>query len=149
MLVSQKAHYALRAIFELAMRYGQGPVKIADIANAEAIPVRFLEVILSQLKQAGFVESRRGNVGGGYILSRLPAGLTVGEVLRFIEGPITLVECTENKAKDNCPLIGECVLLPMWERARNAISTVYDGTTFQNLVDQKNKVNRNAVSYSI
>ncbi len=69
MLVSQKSQYALRAVFELARRNGGLPVKIADIAEAQAIPQRFLEVIMNQLKQGGFVESRRGK-RGGYLLAR-------------------------------------------------------------------------------
>ncbi len=63
MHISQKCQYALRAIFELAKRKGQGPVKIAETAEAQAIPLRFLEVILSQLKQGEFVSSQRGNKG--------------------------------------------------------------------------------------
>ncbi len=84
MLVSQKCQYALRAIFELAKRTGQGPVKIAEIAEAQAIPVRFLEVILSQLKQGRFAVSQRGSEGG-YQLARPPQELTVGEITRVAE----------------------------------------------------------------
>lgn len=83
MLISHRCQYALRAIFELAKRSNQGPVKIAQIAEVQAIPVRFLEVILSQLKQGRFVASRRGN-RGGYILAYSPAELTVGAVIRFM-----------------------------------------------------------------
>ena len=86
MQVSQKK-YTLRAIFELAKHKDQGPVKVADIAKVQAVPQRFLEVILSQLKQPGFVISRRGN-DGGYTMVRDPAELTVGEVMDFIQGPI-------------------------------------------------------------
>jgi len=77
MLVSQKAQYALRAVFELARRHGKGWVKISDIADTQAIPIRFLEVILGQMKQAGFVVSRRGTEGG-YMLAVAPGELTVG-----------------------------------------------------------------------
>jgi len=135
MLVPQKAQYALRGVFELAKRFGQGPVKVADIAEPQAIPPRFLEVILNQLKRAGFVESRRGREGG-YMLSRAPEALTVGEVLRFVEGPTSPVGCIGAAAKDRCQLFGSCVFLPMWQRVQEAISGVYDGTTFQDLVDQ-------------
>jgi len=134
MLLTQKCQYALRAIFELARHIGEGPVKIADIAEVQAIPPRFLEVILTQLKQAGFVASQRGSEGG-YILIRSPAELSVGEVMRFVQGPIGPVDCMLESAKDKCPLYGNCVFLPMWERARVAMSGVYDTTTFQDLVD--------------
>ena len=136
MFVSQKCQYALRAVFELAKRIESGPVKASDIADAQAIPLRFLEVILNQLKQGGFVESQRGS-RGGYSLSRSPRRLTVGEVIRFIDGPIAPVVCTSKGALSGCPLLGNCVFLPMWQKVEHAISEVYDNTTFQDLVDQE------------
>ena len=100
-----------------------------------AIPPRFLEVILSQLKQGGFVESRRGNEGG-YLLARPPARLTVGEVIRFIQGPLGPVECVVGNGRERCPLYGDCAFLPMWEKVRETVSQIYDSTTFEDLVEQ-------------
>jgi len=149
MFVSRKCQYALRAIFELSRRSGQGPVKIAEIAKAQAIPPRFLEVILSQLKQAGFVASQRGNEGG-YVMVQSPEELTVGEVVRFIEGPIGPVRCVADDSTDDCPLYGDCVFLPMWEKVGKAISDVYDKITFQDLVEQeRQKAGEYVPSYSI
>lgn len=139
MQVSQKSLYALRAIFELAKRKGQGPIKIAEIAKAQAIPRRFLEVILSQLKQAGFVESRRGSEAG-YLLVRSPEDLTVGEVIEFVEGPVGPIACLADKSEVNqCPLFPQCIFRSMWEKIRDAISNVYDSTTFSDLVKQENE----------
>ena len=135
MLVSQKCQYALRAIFELARRVGDRPVKIADIADAQAIPPRFLEVILGQLKQGKFVSSQRGSEGG-YRLARQASGLTVGEIVRFVQGPIGPVGCLTADPDQTCPLYGECAFLPMWKKVNSAISSVYDTTTFQDLLDQ-------------
>lgn len=135
MLISQKCQYALRAIFELAKRREDGPVKIADIAEAQAIPKRFLEVILSQLKQGSFVTSQRGSEGG-YTMARVPSDLTVGEIIRFIQGPIGPVDCLATESSEKCPLYGDCVFLPMWQEAADAISEVYDKTTFQDLVER-------------
>jgi Rrf2 family cysteine metabolism transcriptional repressor len=149
MQLSQKCQYALRAIFELAKRNGRGPVKIAEIAKAQAIPVRFLEVILSQLKQAGFVSSQRGNKGG-YMLIRPSDELTVGEVMRFMQGPVGPVECLVGGSKSKCRLYGNCAFLPMWEKVQKAISDVYDNTTFRDLVDQeKERSDKCAIHYSI
>ena len=150
MLVSQKCQYALRALFELAKRNGEGPVKIAAIAKAQAIPPRFLEVILSQLKQGSFVESQRGSEGG-YFLIRSPHDLTVGDVIRFVQGPVGPVGCVTETAKENsCPLYGDCAFLPMWEKVRNATLEVYDNTTFQGLVDEeRRKAGKYVPSYSI
>ena len=136
MLIPHKCQYALRAIFELAKRKGQGLVKITEIAEAQVIPPRFLEVILSQLKQGGFVASQRGKQGG-YQLVRSPEKLTVGEVISFMEGPIGPVGCVAGDSAEDCPLYRQCVFLPMWEKVRKASSDVYDGTTFQDLVDQE------------
>jgi Rrf2 family transcriptional regulator, cysteine metabolism repressor len=147
-MISQKSQYALRAVFELAKRFGEGPVKIGDIADAQAIPPRFLEVILGQLKQAGFVESRRGNEGG-YLLTRHPDSLSVGELLRFIEGPMAPVSCMTDKTGDGCPLHPNCVFLPMWEKARVALSQVYDNTTFGDLVEQEARKSAYVPAYCI
>jgi Rrf2 family protein len=87
MLITQKCQYALRAVFALARREGRGPTKIAEIAREQAIPVRFLEVILGQLKQGGFVDSRRG-ADGGYFIVRSPREIAVGDIVRFIDGPL-------------------------------------------------------------
>jgi Rrf2 family protein len=141
MFVSQRCQYALRALFELAKRYGKGPVKIADIAEAQAIPIRFLEVILSELKQGRFVESRRGKAGG-YLLATEPARLTVGDIVRFVEGPLGPVGCVEDEgsAEAACPLHGNCVFLSMWGRVQNAVSSVYDNTSLQDLIDQEKRM---------
>jgi len=136
MFISQKCQYAIRAVFELAKRHGRGPVRIADVAEAQDIPVRFLEVILNQLKQGGFVASQRGS-RGGYLLARPPAELTVGDVIRFVEGPLGPVVCAMGGSQTDCRLHGNCVFLPMWERVKAAVSGVYDQTTFQTLVEQE------------
>ena len=86
MSVSTKGHYALQALFDLASQNTDEPVKIASIAKRQKIPQKFLGLVLSSLRQGGFVESRRG-ADGGYYLARLPETITVGQVLRFIDGP--------------------------------------------------------------
>jgi len=134
--ISQKCQYALRAIHELAKQYGRGPIKIADIAQTQAIPPRFLEVILGQLKQGGFVESQRGSEGG-YRLVRTPRDLTVGEIIRFVQGPIAPVACLQGDPRDSCELGGDCVFIPMWAKVHQAVSAIYDTTTFQDFVDEE------------
>lgn len=139
MQVSQKCLYALRAIFELAKRKEEGPTKIADVAEAQAIPQRFLESILNQLKQAGFVESHRGS-NPGYILIRSPDDLAVGEIIEFIEGPIGPTACLIGKSNFNeCPLRSECIFMGMWEEIHNVISEVYNRTTIGDLVRRENE----------
>jgi Rrf2 family cysteine metabolism transcriptional repressor len=135
MLISQKCQYALRAVFELARTYGESLVKISEIAEAQAIPARFLEVILGELKQAGFVESRRGP-DGGYRLVRRPDRLSVEEVIRFIEGPIAPVHCVRDDSDERCPLRGGCVFMSMWRKVQKAMTDIYRNTTFQDLLDE-------------
>jgi len=134
--LSQKCLYALRAVFEVAKRSGQGPVKIDVIAKAQAIPPRFLAAILNQLKQGGFVQSRRG-AEGGYFLTRLPETLNVGEIIRFIDGPLAPVACAEEHDSETCTLMGDCVFLPMWREAQEAMEGVYDKTSFQDLIERE------------
>jgi Rrf2 family cysteine metabolism transcriptional repressor len=136
MNVSQKCQYALRAMFELAKRQGPGVTTIADVADAQAIPARFLEVILAELKHGGFVESRRG-VRGGYALVRDPRGIAVGEIIRFIDGPISPVRCVDGSAEAECPLYGRCAFLGLWRRAGAALAGVYDNTTLRDLIEEE------------
>ena len=135
-MISQKCQYGLRAVFELAQKYGQGPVKVAEIARIQAIPPRFLEVILAQLKQARFVASERGRHGGYYLVHE-PKSLTMGDIIRYLGGPIGPVRCVTGKHEENCPLHGDCVFLPVWEKAQTAMADVYDSTTFADLAQQE------------
>jgi Rrf2 family protein len=137
-MVSQKCQYSIRAVFELARQYGRGPVKISEIAEAQAIPLRFLEVILNQLRQAGFVQSKRGSAGG-YLLARHPGQIAVGDIVQFVEGPLVPVECMTDKSYLKCSFAGNCVFWGMWERAAKAVSEVYDTTSFQDLVDEEQR----------
>lgn len=132
MMVPQKSRYALRAVLELAVHHGAGPIRVADIAEAQAIPPRFLEAILGQLRQGGIVVSHRG-AHGGYTLAREPRDVTVGDVMTFMQGPVQPVECVTDNPSEKCPLYGSCVFLPMWERIRAAISDIYESTTFEDL----------------
>ncbi len=149
MQISKRCQYAVRAIFELAYYAEQGPVKIEKIAQAQGIPLRFLEVILSQMKRGGFVGSMRGN-GGGYQLTRAPMTLSVGEVIRFMQGPLEPVERLKGNSKQNSPLLDGNVFLSLWQRAGKALSDVYDKTTFQDLVEEEARMREQYVpSYSI
>jgi Rrf2 family transcriptional regulator, cysteine metabolism repressor len=122
MHISVKGEYALQAILHLAGQRSVEPVKIADIAQRQKIPQKFLELILAGLKQGGFVESRRG-AEGGYMLARSAEGLTVGEVLRFVEGGKP-----RSRKRTDTPFAA------MWAEVDEAVSGVIDHTTFADLV---------------
>jgi Rrf2 family protein len=136
MIVNQKYQYALRAIYELAKHIGKGPIKISNIAKAQAIPLRFLEVILNQLKHSGLVNSKRGYYGG-YFLIKNPEDITVGEIFRHMGQQFEPVACISCSAKKNCPFEGHCAFFPMWDRVHRAIFNVFDTTTIQGLLESK------------
>ena len=123
MNISVKGDYALLAIFDLACQKPGPPVKIADIARRQKIPQKFLELILAGLKQGGFVESRRG-AEGGYLLARSPDAITVGGVLRFVDGSRGAMP---DKKRASAPVT------ELWRQVDEAISQVVDHTTFAEL----------------
>ena len=124
MNISVKAEYALLAVFDLARQRPGEAIKIADVARRQEIPQKFLELILAGLKQGGFVESRRG-AEGGYLLARPAEAITVGEVLRYIDG---------DKARKK-PVRGRAVtpFTGLWDRVDGALSAVVDHTSFGEL----------------
>jgi len=149
MNISQECQYALRAVFELAKRQGGGPVSVGRIAKVQAIPPRFLELILGNLKRSGYVVSRRG-AGGGYLLAVSPRDLSVGDIIRFVDGPLDPVACIAGKEGGSCPLRGDCAFAVVWERAKRAVEGVYDNTSFGDLVEQERDHPRsNVPMYSI
>ena len=135
MTVSAKCYYALRAIYALAEHQGSVPLKANEIAERQHIPIKFLEAILSQLKGGGFVISRRG-VEGGYLLARPSDRLMIGEVIRFIDGPIAPVDCVSVSRPKECEYPGHCPFFGFWGRVRQAISDVVDQTTFADLMKE-------------
>ncbi len=138
MLISQKCQYALWAVFELAWRNSSEPAKIQMLAEAQGIPPRFLEVILSELKTGGFVESRRGK-SGGYLLARDPRDLTVGEIIRHVQGPVDIANGNGKNGHRNIQTMGEHAFGTLWENARVSVSRICDSTTFAQLVEEEKK----------
>ena len=124
MNISVKGEYALQALYDLASQRPGEPIKIADIAQRQKIPQKFLELILAGLKQGGFVESRRG-AEGGYLLAKPAESLTVGEVLRFVEG--RQPGKARTRRKEASPFT------ELWERVDRAISEVVDEINFADL----------------
>jgi Rrf2 family protein len=100
-VLSRRSKYGLKALLQLARDPAEQPVLIADLSAREAIPRKFLEAILLDLKRHGLVESRKGR-GGGYLLRRRPQDITVGEVIRVLEGPLALVPCVSRTAYTTC-----------------------------------------------
>ncbi len=145
MKISKKCQYALKAIFELASRNIDEPAKIQVIAEAQGIPQRFLEAILNELKHGGFVESRRGNEGG-YILARAPEELTTGEVIEYIQGPISVSPDGNKKSKKATIYSGDKAFEQLWQEVNKIMSEVWNSKTFANLVEFEQNSDMTSIS---
>jgi Rrf2 family protein len=140
-VLSRKSKYGLKALLVLGQGAGHGPILVSDISKREAIPQKFLEAILLELKRHGIVESKKGK-GGGYFLRRRPADITFGEVIRVLDGPLAAVSCVSQTAYMTC---AECldeescgVRIAMKE-VRDATARILDHKT---LADVSTKVAR-------
>ena len=146
MKITFKGDYALKAILDLAKNYKEGLSTINDIATRIDAPIKFLEQVLLELKRGGFVESRRGKIGG-YLLARPPAQITVGEVVRFIDGPIEPIACVKD-GYTHCGDLYKCVFRGMWQDVARATSNIIDNVTFEQLASQL-KAGQQAIAYTI
>jgi Rrf2 family cysteine metabolism transcriptional repressor len=121
---------------ELACFYGQGPLPLAEVSRLQNISLAYLEQIVASLREAGLVVSTRG-AHGGYHLARQPHAITVGDVLRALEGPIAPVVCaSEARQGGRCEREEVCLTRPVWEKVRDSIVTALDSTTLADLIEQ-------------
>ena len=149
MLITKKSQYALRAVLGIAKKSGTDVLTIDAIAEAQNIPRRFLGGILTQLTQGGVLMSRRGKTGG-YALARPAQYISVGDVVRIIEGPLDQVCCQKIEDRGDCIVAGGCAFIPMWKEAFDALNKVFDKTTVNDLVErEKSLASASSVSYSI
>ncbi len=149
MTISTKCQYALRAVYEIAHSQSGRVLTIADIASAQQVPQRYLEGILNQLRKGTILEAQRGR-RGGYRLAREAAAITVGDVVRLIDGPIQVVACLDGQRDPECPMSGDCVFLPTWQKVQASINGMLDETTFENLMEQAKAARENmALNYAI
>lgn len=133
MKISKKCEYALRAVFDLAFRNSGQPIKTSEIARGQNIPPRFLEVILNELKHGGFVESQRGSTGG-YVLAQPVDALTVGDIIEFLEGPISIAGNEGEKARNGF-FPGDHAFGHLWDKVNSAVFQTCHAMTLAELVD--------------
>lgn len=146
MKITYKGDYALKTILDLSVHYGEEPVSIPELAKRADISVKFLEQILLDLKRGGFVESRRGKIGG-YLLAKDPVKINLGEVIRFIDGPIEPIACVDEKYK-GCAEINTCLLRGIWREVAKSTSKIVDNITFAELA-KKVKSKKQSFVYQI
>jgi Rrf2 family protein len=133
-MLSSRARYATRALLDLSMQNDGKSILIQDIAERQNIPLKFLQQILVSLKVAGFLQSRKGP-GGGYALAKAPKEITLGDVIRAMDGFIAPISCVSvtNFHECGCPNPDTCVLKLKFREVRDAMSDVLDQTTFADL----------------
>jgi len=140
-MISKKTKYALKALIYLARKYDQGPVLISDLARDERIPKKFLELILLSLKNNGILQSKKGK-GGGYYLGKPPREISVGNVVRNLDGPLAPVPCVSVTAYAKCQeCLDErnCGIRLVMKEVRDAISNILDKTSLADVLEREEK----------
>lgn len=140
MRLSTRAEYGLRALLDIAQNSDQGPVLLRDIAGRQRLSKHYLENLLVVLKLASLIRSNRG-AGGGFVLARPPSRIRLDEVVRVLEGPIALVECVDDP--EICSISRSCVAHKIWIEASNALITVLQSRTLQDLMDMQKSISNN------
>lgn len=147
MKLSTKGRYGTRALLELAIHQGEGPVSLKAISQRQAISLQYLEHLITPLVASGIVKSIRG-AKGGVMLARPSREISLSEIIRALEGSTAPVDCVDGASK--CSRSGSCATHDIWSGLKNAIDNVLDNTTLQDLVDkQKQKEQSEEVMYYI
>jgi Rrf2 family protein len=131
MKLSTKGRYGIKAMVDLAIRYGEEPVSIKSIAERQNISEYYLEQLFSPLRKANIIKSIRG-AQGGYVLSREPKDITMAEIMDVLEGPVEISDCLE---ENTCSNIECCATRGFWARIKESIDSVLESTTLQDMVD--------------
>jgi Rrf2 family protein len=138
MKLSKRGEYALRSLINLgiAVEVGRSLVRVTELSQAEGIPIKFLEQVMQQLREAGFVQSVRGKYGG-YRLAKAATKITIGSVVRLIDGPLAPIGCVSQTAYEpcNCPDEAHCGLRMLMLDVRNAIAAILDRYTLADVVE--------------
>jgi Rrf2 family protein len=135
-MISKKTKYGLLAMMALGRRHGSGPILIADLAEEDGMPKKFLENILLTLKNAGILQSRKGK-GGGYFLARPPEEIMVGQVIRTLEGPLAPVPCVSETAYQKCSECRDetaCGIRLVMSDVRDAVAEILDKTSLKEML---------------
>lgn len=132
MRLSTRGHYGLKAMFDLAQRFGPDPIPLKSIAERQNLSEHYLEQLIAMLRKAGLVKSVRGSQGG-YMLAREPAYITVGDVIRALEGPIAPVYCVSEQDPGDCDEADYCIARTVLARVRDGIAGVLDAITLADM----------------
>jgi len=144
MHISYKIDYALKVILHLAGNYPDKMDHIKDISNTQDIPKKFLEQVLLLLKKGGFVMSKKGP-RGGYYLKKPPEDITMGDIIKYIDGPVSPISCLDKGNEASCDFSSFCVFKPVFNEVGKAISNIIDNKNFKELLSKYNSLKENAV----
>ena len=139
MKISTKGRYGLRALIDLAQYSEIEPVSINSIATRQGISERYLEQLMTLMKKAGLIKSIRG-ASGGYVLAKEIEEISVGDVLRALEGNLQPVECAAFSQEDSCEASGVCVTKYVWQRINESINKTVDEISLKQLVEESKSV---------
>ena len=139
MMISTKGRYALRVMIDLA-QHDEGYISLKDVAERQDISMKYLEMIVSILNKGKMLNSQRGKAGG-YKLAKKPEEYTIGSILRLTEGSLAPVPCIEEDNEVECDKREECVTVILWKKINDAVNSVVDHTTLQDLVDWQREKN--------
>ncbi len=137
-MISKKTKYALKAAIYLARKYEKGPVLIADLAKEENIPKKFLELILLSLRNNGILSSKKGK-GGGYYLAKSPRTVSMGQIVRIMEGTLAPVPCVSLSAYEKCEECEEestCGIRIVMKDVRDSIAKILDSATLADVLEK-------------
>jgi len=149
MRLSTKGRYGVRAMFDLAMHSGDGAIALKSVAEREHISEKYLEHLFASLKKAGLIHSVRG-AQGGYRLARPPEEITIGDIVRVLEGPVSPTECVvEDGSVERCERASECVMRSVWCKVKKQIDEVLDGFTLAQICEEQRKMRRQGYMYYI
>lgn len=140
MKLSTRGRYGIKAMLDLAMHANESQVSLKSIAERQEISENYLEQLFALLRKNGLVKSVRG-AQGGYMLARHPEQITVGSVLRSLEGSLAPVECVSEDSTNRCDRENACVTRLVWAKIRDRVNEVVDSITLQDLVNEYNKMN--------
>ena len=145
MKITTKGRYGLRALIDLAQYSEIEPVSINSIATRQGISERYLEQLMTLLKKAGIIKSIRG-AGGGYVLAKDMEDISVGDVLRALEGSLEPVECAAFSEDDSCQAAGGCVTKYVWKKINESINQTVNEISIKQLVEESRSVGNNLSS---
>jgi Rrf2 family cysteine metabolism transcriptional repressor len=146
--LSTKGRYGVKAMFDLAQNYGSGPIPLNNIAQRNNISEHYLEQLIAVLRKSGLVKSVRGSQGG-YTLSRSPETITIGDIIRVLEGPIAPVDCVSEDEPEHCDNADFCITRNIWAKVRDSVSQVLDSITLADMVEDAKKLQEDSYMYYI